>query len=168
MAKTEKQKPCKPNQKIVKEHLQEWAELQAKLSRAETDKNNKLAPYIESHNESVKPILDAFEAKTTVWRQKSTELQTKIIAMVENNRDPEGNPKPVLIASADAMVSIEKKEGSRIVDPKKYFDFVKEKNSQFWESVKIVLKHAEKIVGKNMADDLSDKPVTYVSTVKRK
>jgi len=159
---------AKPNQKSIKEKLDEWAELQAKLQKAETDKNNKLAPHIELHNEKVKPILEAFDAKTLAWREKSAALQNELIALVENDRDANGNPKPVLISSGKAIVSIEKKEGSRIVDPQKYFEFVKAKNAAFWESVKIVLKHAEKIVGKNKADELSDKPVSYVSAVKLK
>lgn len=159
---------AKPNQKLIKEKLDEWAEYQAKIQKAETDKNNKLAPFVEVHNEKVKPILDAFDAKTSAWREKSAALQSEVIAMVENDRDAEGNPKPILISAEKAIVSIEKKEGSRIVDPQKYFEFVKERNAAFWESVKIVLKHAEKIVGKTKADELSDKPVSYVSAVKLK
>ncbi len=158
----------KVSQKTIKEKLDEWADLQAKIAKAEADKNNKLAPHLELHNEKVKPILDLFEGKTAAWAKKSAELQTELITAVENDRDADGYPKPVLISSDKATVSVEKKEGSRIVDPQKYFDFVKERNAAFWESVKITLKFAEKIIGKTKADEISDKPVSYVSAVKLK
>jgi hypothetical protein len=159
---------AKPNQKIVKEKLDVWADLQAKLQKADTDKNNKLAPHLEIHNEKIKPIIDAYDAKTAAWKKQSADLQAEIIAMCENDRDAEGNPKPVLIAAEKAMVAVEKKEGSRVLDPQKYFEFIKDKNAAFWESVNVVLKHADKILGKTKAEELSDKPAKYVSSVKLK
>lgn len=158
----------KVNQKAVTTKLEEFAKVQAQIKRAEKSRNKKLDPIIRKHNEEMKPILEKFEKQVEPLRSRSDAIEKEIKALIEVDRDADGNPKPILITSENAVASVEKKEGMRIVDAKKYFDFVKNKSVAFWKSLKVTIKDAEPIVGKNKIDDLSEKKTDYVSTVKLK
>lgn len=159
---------AKVNQTAVKEKLEEWAEVQAKISRADIAKNKKMSPLIEAHNQEIKPIVEAYDKKVQPLRERSAEIEKAIKALIESDRDADGNPKPVMISSESATATVEKKEGSRVVNVQKYFNSVKVKTAEFWKSLKVTIKDAEPIVGKNKIDDLSDKTPTFVSSIRLK
>lgn len=159
---------AKVKEKEVKTKLDEWAKLQEKISQAENVRNKKLAPLVAKHNEETKPFIEACDAKTQPWVQKCTTLEAEIKALIEADRDADGNPKPITISTELATATVEKKVGSRIVNVKKYFDFVKVKTEEFWKSLKVTIKDAEPIVGKNKIDDLSDKKTDFVTAIRLK
>lgn len=155
-------------QKDVKAKAEEWAKVQKRIALIEKKKNKKLSPLIEAHNEVTKEIISAFDEKIAPHRQAAAALEKEIKVLVEVDRDKDGNPKPITIRSKNAIVAVEKNEGIRVVNVKKYFDFVKSKSAEFWASLKVTIQDAEPIVGKNVIDDLSEKKVSYVSSVKLK
>lgn len=159
---------AKVKEKEVKAKLDEWANLQAKIVHQENIRNKKLAPLIQKHNEETKPFIDVCEAKTQPWRTKAAAIEAEIKALIESDRDADGNPKPITISTDSAIATVEKKVGARMVNVKKYFDFVKVKTADFWKSLKVTIKDAEPIVGKNKIDELADKKTDFVTAIRLK
>lgn len=159
---------AKVKEKEVKVKLEQWADLQEKIGKAEIVRNKKLDPLQREFHEKTKPILEACELKTQGWKQQSNLLESEIKALVEADRDADGNPKPITISTDTATAVVEKKVGARVVNVKKYFDFVKVKTDAFWKSLKVTIKDAEPIVGKNKIDDLSDKKTEFITAIRLK
>ena len=149
------------NQKLVKEKLDEWATVQTKLNKAATAKNKKLDPFIKEHNERIEPILSEYNERVAPLNAKAVQLKAEISQMLKANTDKDGNPKTISIGSDAATVTISKSEGSRVVSVQKFFDAVKEKNQMFWSSLTVVIKHAEKLLGKEKIDEISEKKTTF-------
>ena len=149
------------NQKQLKEKLDEWAGVQAKIEKFAGQKNKKLDPFLKEHQEKIAPILDDYNAKVQPLSAKQTQLESEINAMLKANADSEGNPKTLTVASEKAQVTVSKSEGSRVVSVQKFFESVKEKNSQFWASLTVVIKNAEKVLSKEKIDEISTKKTTF-------
>ena len=154
--------------KHVKDKLEQWTKVQKQIAKAEKKANTRINPIIERHNEEMKPFLEEREHKVAPLKATAAELEKEITAMITVDRDTDGNPKPIMIDSVNAIATVEKKEGTRVVDVQKYFEAVKTKGVDFWKSLKVTIKAAEPIVGKNKIDYLSDKKVTYPTTIKLK
>ncbi|MBS1793370.1 MAG: hypothetical protein JSS81_05920 [Acidobacteria bacterium] len=152
---------AKVNPKEVKEKLEQWAVLQDRLLKLEGTRNKKLDPHIRQFEESTKPIREEFDKKAGPIREKAAALQAEIEIMLRGERDAQGNPKPATIASVNAVASIERRDGSRIINAKKFFDFVKNKNEKFWQCFTVLIKEAKNVVSEKEIDDLSTKKTTY-------
>lgn len=159
-------KMARVNKTAVKQKLEEWAAVQKRISAADDAKNKKLAPIVEAHNEEIKPILENFDKKAAPLRERAAELEAEIKAMVEANRDEAGNPVPVMVSSDKATAAVEKKEGARVIDVGRYFDLVKVKTAEFWATVSVKIAGAEKLLGKNAVDEISDKRESYTTTLR--
>jgi putative NADH-flavin reductase len=154
--------------KEVEALLDEWAAAQSKINKLQTKCNKEMDPFVREHNERVAPIVEAFESKAQPLRQKSDEIEQAIITALMSNLDKDKNPKLVTINGAGAVAVVERKEGSRVVDVEKYFNFVKVKTKAFWDSLKVTLKNAEPLVGKDQIDKIATKPVSFQAVVKAK
>ena len=152
---------AKVNQKQVKEYLEEWAKVQAKITKEENTRNKKLHPFQVQYTEDTKHILEDFDKKTSPLREKSAEIFAGIKVLLESDRDADGNPKQNIIISENALVKVERKDGSRIINARKFFDFVKDKNDKFWNCFTVLIKEAKNVVSEKEIDDLSTKKTTF-------
>lgn len=149
------------NKKAVEEKLEAWAKLQAKIKKADAERNNELEPFIREHQEKTAPILAKHSGKVTPLQAKAAELETEIAALISADRDGDGNPKPVVVTSGKASAAVVKKEGARVIDVQKFFDFVKDKNAAFWACFNVLIKNAVKIIGEDKVDELSSKKTSF-------
>jgi hypothetical protein len=159
---------AKVNQKLVKEKLEEWAALQTKVGTLETKRQRKLEPFIRQYNEETKPIQEEFETKSAPIREKANALAAEINVLLGADRDADGNPKPVLVSSDAAVASIERKDGSRTIDPQKFFNMVKNKTPKFWECVSILVGKAKDVISENEIDELSTKKTSFPFSISLK
>lgn len=156
------------NQKLLKEKLDEFAGVEAKILKLTARRNKELDPFIEEHNEKIKPIVERYGATVSPLNAKSAELKKEIEAMLRANTDADGNPKLVTVKSDKATVQVSVSEGARVVDVQKFFALVKDKSGLFWQSLNVVIKHAEKLVGKEKIDEISEKKTTYSMAISLK
>ena len=154
--------------KHIKVDLEKWAKLKKRIANLKKKRDRELAPFIEEHNEAIKSTLAEFEKKHAPVLKKLAAAENDILKALKADVDKDGNPKVVTIESDAASVAVTKNEGNRLVDSKKFFEFVKVKNEAFWKSVKIILKDAKDVVSEKEIDKLSKKPVTYKAEVKLK
>lgn len=152
---------AKVRKKEVEEKLDAWAELQAKIKKLENGRNKKLEPFLREFNEQTKPFQEDFERKAQPFREKANALAKEINVLLEADRDADGNPKPIIIATDAASAKIERKEGSRVIHAQKFFNFVKDKNEKFWSCFTVLIKEAKKVISEKEIDDLSTKTPTF-------
>jgi len=157
---------AKVNQKQVKEKLDAWAELQAKIGKLENARNKKLDPFLREFNEQTKPFQVDFEKKAKPFREKAAALAKEINVLLEADRDADGNPKPILISTEFATASIERKDGSRVINAQKFFNFVKDKNQKFWNCFTVLIKEAKTVISEKEIDDLSTKTPSFPFSIK--
>ena len=155
---------AKVNQKIIKEKLDAWGVLQAKIGKVVSKRDKQLTPLIAEHNEKTKPILEEFDLKVAPFRAQAAEIEKEISAILTANIDEHGKPIPVIIASETASVTVTKSEGARIVSVQKFFDLVKTKTSAFWDCLSVGVAKADKLIGKDKVDEISDKRTSYPVT----
>lgn len=149
------------NQKLLKEKLDAWAKNEEKLSKLTAKRNRELDPFIEEHSERVKPILDKYSDSFLSLNAASADFRKEIEAMLKANTDADGNPKILTVTAENATAQISRCDGSRVVDVQQFFALVKNKSSSFWNSLTVIIKHAEKLVGKEKLDEISKKKTTY-------
>ncbi len=149
------------NQKVLKEKLDAYAAVEGKILKLSARRNKELDPLITEHNERIKPILEKYTDSISPLNAQSAELKSEIERMLRANTDADGNPKTITVAAEKATVQVTKSEGSRVVDVQKFFAAVKDKSALFWQSLTVVIKHAEKLLGKEKIDTISEKKTTY-------
>lgn len=149
------------NQKLVKEKLAEWAILRKKLDKAAAQRNKELDPFIREHNEKIAPIIEKYDKKYNPLVDKSNALAKEISDLLMANTDKDGQPKQVLIETAEASAQLTQKDGARTIDVQKFFNFVKNKTASFWDCLTVQVGKADKLIGKTEVDKLSDKKTTY-------
>lgn len=156
------------NKAKVKDDLKQYALLQGKIGKLESQRNKALDPLIRAHNEQTAPIIEKYDQKLSPLREKLAVAEKSIKDALNSNVDSEGKPKVCLIEIDNAFAQVEKQESSRVIDAEKFFAAVKAKNQQFWASINVVIKHAEKLLGKEKIDEISNKKTTYNLTVSLK
>lgn len=155
---------AKVNQKIIKEKLEAWTVLQVKIGKVVSKRDKQLEPLIKEHNEKTKPILEEFDSKVAPFRTQAAEIEKEISALLTANIDESGNPIPIIIAGESATVTVTKSEGARIVSVQKFFDLVKTKTSAFWDCLSVGVAKADKLIGKDKVDEISEKRTTFPIT----
>lgn len=149
-------------QAAVRETADKWAEIQAKIQRAERAKNDALAPYVERHNEELRPILETHDKKINSLRVQADELEEMVLGWL--NRVG----KPISLEGEKAVAEVHLKESSRQIDAKAFFDLVKAKGAEFWGCVSIGIAKAERFLGKTEVDKISTKDTKLVAALKLK
>ncbi|MBX7170165.1 MAG: hypothetical protein K1X72_04355 [Pyrinomonadaceae bacterium] len=153
-------------QKLIKEKIEEWAALQTKIGKFASKRDKQLTPLIAEHNEKTKPILEEFDSKVAPFLSQAEAIEKEISAILTANIDDSGKPIPVIISSETATVTLTKSDGARIVSVQKFFDLVKTKTSAFWDCLSVGVAKADKLLGKDKIDEISEKRTTYPVTFK--
>lgn len=144
----------------VIELLDEYAMLEKRLGKLAQKRDDELAPLIEAHNEATKPIYDEFEHRSAKIRAKRDEIDTQIREhLLAAKRD-----QVITGEKATAERRTETKIGSRVIDPKKFYDTVQEKAAEFWGCLSVGIAKAEKFLGKTQVDEIADVKATAVVT----
>jgi len=144
--------------------MDEWAGVEQQIEKAELKKNKALAPLIEAHNEVCKPVLAKFEKAISPLEARADELREQVVGYLESaNRD-----QIIATESAVAEQKTETRIGSREADAEQFWSKFKSKGSSMWSCMKVVLRDAEKLVGKDELDKIcGKKEVTTVSRTLR-
>ena len=144
----------------VIELLDDYAKLQTRLQKLAQKRDDELSPLIELHNETIKPILDEFEAKSAKIRATRDDIESQI----EGYLDAAGRDQVIAGEKAVATRKTETTVGPRVIDPKKFYDTVKQKGSEFWGCLTVGIAAAEKFLGKTEVDRIADKESKNVTT----
>lgn len=153
---------------LVKEKLEEWAALKKAVAAEEAKRDKKIAPLLEEFTAETAPIRDACAKKTAPMVATAAALEKELLALIQVDRDENDKPKPVTIATDNAVAQVEIKSGARVVDVQKYFNLIKDKSAAFWATLKVTLKDAEPIIGKEKIDEISTKPTSFAASIKLK
>lgn len=160
---------AKPSKTAIELSLTEWLTLKVKAMRvaarfaADTKDfkeiyERKCKPFLEKTNEKLKPInerLALLSGEIEKELRKGVDEDAGTIALSQ-----------VLIGLTDAKLSaiaeIVKEEGDRVIDARKFFDFVKpaERTPAFWGCLKVVIGPTVKFLGDKI-NTLAKKPMVY-------
>lgn len=139
----------------IEEKAEQWAQLQlkiAKLAKAEADE---LAPFDVAYAKKTQPINEKYQKKFSSLMNQAEPLRTEIIEWLE------GQKKSVTVESTSAIASFfkGKKAGTgRVANVKSFLGFVKSKGEEVYKCMTVVLKDAEKLIGKTELDKICTKP----------
>lgn len=153
---------AKLTQAEVKAAADEWADLQAKITKAENAKNAEIDPYLVKFNKETAPILAKHESKINKLREQAGELEQTVIGWLN------GVGKPIALEGEKAVAEVHLKESSRTIDSQKFFELVKAKGAEFWGCVSVGIAKAEKFLGKTEVDRISSKETKLVASLKLK
>lgn len=156
------------NQKSVKEKLDQWAVLQEKICKSNVKRNRELDPHLRAHQEAIAPIVEKYDQAVAPFVVESNALEKEIESLLFANVDSGGKPKTMTVQGATATAQVSKHEGARVVDVQKFFEAVKVKTESFWNSLKVVIKDAEQLVGKTKIDEISEKRTWYAVAIELK
>ena len=151
---------AKPTQAEIKQKADEWAVLEKKIQKATETRDAELQPFKDKFAIGVKPILDHHEPKIQKLVEKRNAIQKEILGWLETRN------KPIVLTGELAVAANETSIGARVIDPKKFFDVVKEKTAGFWECVSVGVAKAETLIGKKTVDTISAKPSSLKPTLK--
>ena len=146
----------------IKGLADKWAEVNAKIAKAETAKNAEIDPFLVRFNEDTEPIRVKHDKKINSLREQADEIEGQVLGWLN------GVGKPIALAGEKAVAAVEAKIGNRVINVQKFFDSVKDKNVAFWECVSVAIAKAEKLVGKDKVDAVSSKESKLVATLKLK
>jgi hypothetical protein len=155
---------AKVNQKIIKEKLEAWTVLQGKMGKVVSKRDKQLEPLMREHNEKTKPIIEEFDLKVAPFRAQAEEIEKEISAILTANIDDKGKPIPIIIDGKSATVTVTKSEGARVVRVREFFDLVNTKTSAFWDCLSVGVAKADKLIGKDKVDSISDNRTSYPVT----
>lgn len=146
----------------VKELTNEWAKLQAKITRAEAARNAEIDPYLVEFNERTEPIRARHDTKILSLRTQADEIEAKVLGWLN------GVGKPIALDADAAVAANETVVGKRVISVQQFFDRVKERSAAFWDCVSVGVAKAEKLIGKTAVDEISMKETKLVASLKLK
>lgn len=141
----------------VFELMDEFAAVEAKIAKADAAKNRELDPLLAAHNDACRPVLERFEKKT----MPLIDRREAIVAEVSGYLEQQG--KDQIIRSQSGAVAEQKTEtkiGSRVIDIEKFMKAAKSKGAAMWGCLSVAVAKAEKLIGKEAIDEISDKKET--------
>jgi hypothetical protein len=151
---------AKPTRAEIKQKVDEWARLDAKAKKAADARNAELNVFLQKHQKAIQPILDHHEPKIQKLVDQRQAIEKEILGWLREYG------KPIVLTGELAVAANETSIGARVIDPKKFFDAVKEKTASFWECVNIVIAKAETLIGKKTVNAISTKPSSLKATLK--
>ena len=151
---------AKPTQAEIKRKADEWAVLNAKIAKAEDTRDVELLPFKELFEKKINPILANHQPKITKLIEKRDAVQKEVLGWLETHK------KPIVLTGELAVAANETSIGARVIDPKKFFDVVKEQTAAFWDCVTVGIAKAQELIGKKTVDSISAKPSSLKATLK--
>lgn len=153
---------AKLTQAEIKAKADEWAKLDGKIKKAESDKGVELDPFIVEFNEKTKLIVEKHDNKIAGIASKKAAVEGEILGWLE------GQGKPIALAGDLAIAANEMQVSSRKIDARKFFDKVKDRGAAFWQCVTIGIQKADKYLGKTQVDAMATKESKLVASLKLK
>lgn len=146
---------AKPTQADIQAKAQKWAVLTKKITKAEAQRDAELEPILAKHERQLKPVNERWDATIDPLQEKADALEAEIMEYLE------GLKKTTRIESKDAVAEFVKgtKFGDRVVDGAKFVAIATERKiKDFWKMVKVTIKDAEKVLGKEDLESICTKP----------
>lgn len=145
----------KLTQEAVKQKADRWAKLTKQIKTAENSRNDALHPHQVKYEKATKPIIDEWDEVIDPLQEKADELETEILGWLGEQK------KSIRLEGKLAVAELAKGTGlgNRIVDAEKFVaKCVERKIKDFWKYVKVTIKDASLVMGKEDMDDMTDQP----------
>lgn len=146
----------------MKEAAREWAVIGLKIQKLQDAKTRDLDAFAEAHKDDLAAIDAKHDGKIAELTLKQLVLEKQVLTWLGEYK------KPVTIDAELAIAANVEKVGNRVLDPQKFFDFVKDRSEKFWACVTIAVGKADELIGKQKASELSDKPTKIEPSLKLK
>lgn len=153
---------AKLTQAEVKAKADEWAGLQKKIGRAEAARNAEIDPFLIEFNERTEPIRKKHEGRIFSLRTQADEIEAEVLGWLN------GVGKPIALAGELAVAANEATVGRRVIDVKKFLDFLHTKGRGVYDCVTVLVAKAELLLGKTAVDEISTKETKLLASLKMK
>ncbi|MFZ1699973.1 MAG: hypothetical protein WBO10_07925 [Pyrinomonadaceae bacterium] len=153
---------AKMTQAEIKAKADEWARLDGKIKKAESDKTAALEPFVTEFNERTATVAKRYDKRIGKLVEERATIEDEVTEWLEKHG------KAIALAGDLAVAANELKVGSRSIDPETFFDRVKDRSKDFWNCVGIAIAKAEKLIGSDKVDEMSSKTSKMVATLKLK
>lgn len=138
------------------ELIESWAELQAKIAKAEERRNAEMAPLIERHNEELKPVIGRHDTRIAKLADEAEAIEQQVLTYLQE----QGKDQVLATAKAIAQQKTEIKIGSRTIDPQKFIEAAKSRGQAMWDCISVGVAKAIKLLGEDEIDRIAEKKTT--------
>jgi hypothetical protein len=152
----------KLSQSDIRAKADEWATLGTKIQKLESVRDEEVEPHRQKFLKACDEVNAAHDPKIEKLQAKRNELYSEVIDWLN------AQGKTISLEGDKAIAVVEAKVGSRVINPQKYLAKAKEKGEAMWSAVNIVIKEAEKLLGKKTIDEISTKDSKLVASIKLK
>lgn len=142
-------------QNAIKTKAEKWASLQAKIARLESEKISELTPHQEAYERKTAPIVARFDEQIDPLQEKADELESEILEWLEKQK------RSIRLETKNAIAEMVRSKGfgDRVVDAEKFVAKCIERGiKNFWRLVRVNIKDANQVMGKEDMDELCDRP----------
>jgi hypothetical protein len=146
-------------QKAIKEYSDKWARLQSDIAQAQAARDKDLARHIAVYNEAAAPILEKHNPKIEKLTGEAAGIQTDVFNWLTRH------DKAIVLTGELATATNTSKPGDRVIDPQKFFAFVKEQNAAFWDCVSVGVAKAKMLIGEKAVDGIAAKTPKLVQSL---
>lgn len=147
-------KMAKLSQKAVKELADQWAAKKAEIAKLQAKRNAAIEPIIAQHNEELAPMLRRFDPKIEQLESEADSISGQVLGWLNE----QGAPIRLEGENAVAEYALQTKVGARVIDVKKFLETAKSTGEAMFDCINILVAKAEKLLGKNELDQISERP----------
>ncbi len=152
----------KLTQKQVRELLDEWSAVMTAIDKTDIARRKALAPALAAYHEAEDGYDAKHGAKAATLRSSAEGIETRIKAWLK------AQDKAVVVAGETAEAVNEVKTGSRVADPKKFFEKVKDRGAAFWDCLNVGIAKAEALIGAAELETISTAKTKMTAVVRMK
>jgi hypothetical protein len=135
----------------IKAKADEYAKLAKKIERTETARDSEIAPFVEKHEKRIQLIIDLYEPEISKLQARADAAKAEVMDFLATRKGTFADESDL----ADFGVVVGTKPGNRTVDPVKLVTLCKKKGVEIWDMLNVVLKNADKLLGKKEVDEIS-------------
>lgn len=147
------------NRTQIKTDLAQLRSERALLRRLEAARDKELEPLEEAFEKKTAPINDKHSKKIDPVNDRISTLEKRIETELRKAIDADGDKAAVREVKGDGLIAeLCSQDGQREVDPEKFFKFVSAKqrgSALFWKCLKVLIKPAEELLGKDQLSELA-------------
>jgi hypothetical protein len=146
-------------QKAIREYSDKWARLQGDIAKAQAARDKDLAPHVAAYDKAAAPILEKHNPKIEKLTAEAAAIQTDVFNWLTRH------DKAIVLTGELATATNTSKPGDRVIDPQKFFAFVKEQNAAFWDCLSVGVAKAKKLIGEKAVDGMAVKTPKLVQSL---
>lgn len=147
---------AKLSQSDIRALSERWAAHIKKIALLEKDRNAEMHPHQVAFEKKTQPIVEKYDTQIDKLQEKADAIELQVTEWLESQT------KSITLTSKSAIASFfkgKKESKDRVVNAQKFLAFVKEKGAAaVYKCVKVVIKDAEKLIGKTELDKICTKP----------